>query len=908
MTQTPTTPPAQSPLAAAVDVNGGRIVDVSLRAEMSTAYMDYAMTVIKNRALPDVRDGLKPVHRRVLWGMYDGGYRPDRGYFKSARIVGDVMGQYHPHGDTAIYDTLVRMAQPWSLRCPLVDGNGNFGSQGDDGAAAPRYTEAKMTNLAMELMRDIDESSVDFVPNYDGRQSEPSVLPARFPNLLVNGSGGIAVGMATNIPPANLIEVNDAVQWALANPTATQDELLDAAMTFVKGPDFPTGATIAGRTGIEDAYRTGRGSIRMRGRAQIEEIHGRQCIVITDLPYQVNKDELLRKITALVTDGKINGIADLNDEGSSRVGMRLVVTLKRDAVAKVVLNNLYKHTDLQKSFGANMVAIVDGVPRTLNLAQFINHWLDHQMEVIARRTQHRYDKAFDRDHILVGLLKALDALDAVIATIRKSNSTEEARDALIALLGIDEVQARAILEMQLRRLAALEAQKITDEHTDLAAKMADYQDILASPDRQRTIISEELAEIVTKYGTERVTEIVGFDGDLNAEDFIPVEDMVVTITRGGYAKRTRSDQYRSQKRGGKGVKGAALRSDDIVDHFFVTSTHDRILFFTNQGRVYRAKAYELAEGGRDAKGQHVANILGFAEGETIAQVLNIANYQAADYLVLATRNGLVKKTALSEYDTRMSGGIIAVNLRDGDELVSAGLASDGDDLILVSAKGQAARFTASNDALRPMSRNTSGVTGMRFRDGDHLLTMLVIAPDETGDVFVATAGGYAKRTPVTDYPAKGRGGLGVIVAKTDEDRGDLVGATLVGDGDEIFAITAGGGVIRTPISTVRSTGRNTLGVRLINLKGADSVLSIARNPEGADDDTEVGDGVDAGEGVQGADVAEVAETAWAAWGSSLLKFAAFLGVVEGVLTVTTVGTLSSRAHPGSAPRRGYCEV
>lgn len=836
-----TAPIATSTPGTTTNASGGdRITDVSLRATMSDSFAAYAMSVIVSRALPDVRDGLKPVHRRSIFSMNDAGFRPDRAYVKCARIVGEIMGNYHPHGDTAIYDTIARMAQPWAMRQPLVDGQGNFGSEGDDKPAAMRYTEARLTPLAMELVRDIDEETVDFVPNYDGKNMEPVVLPARFPNLLVNGSGGIAVGMATNIPTHNLGEVNEAVQWYLANPTATDEDLLAATMQHVQGPDFPTAALIAGRSGIVDYLTTGRGSIRMRAVVEVtEDKRGRTRLVITELPYQVNKDALLRKVKELVEEGKIQGIADLNDEGSTRTGMKLVITLKRDAVAKVVLNNLYKQTDLQTSFGANMVAIVDGIPRTLNVAEMIRHWVNHQIEVIVRRTTYRLRKAQDRDHILTGLLAALDRLDEVIALIRASSSTDDAKQGLMNLLSVDDIQATAILEMQLRRLAALESQKIIDEHNELVAKIADYNDILGSPERQRTIIGEELAETVEKHGLPRATRIIPFEGDLNAEDFIPREDVVVTITRSGYAKRTKSDLYRSQKRGGKGVRGASLREDDLVEHFFVTSTHDTILFFTNQGRVYRAKAYELQEAGRDAKGQHVANILGFQPDEAIAQVLDIPNYDAAPYLVLATKGGLVKKTRLAEYNTRISGGLIAVNLRDGDELVSAALCSAEDDLLLVTAKGQAVRFNATDDAVRPMGRNSAGVTGVRFRDNDHLLAMRVIGADEAGDVFVATSGGYAKRTPVAEYPTKGRGGLGVVALKTDEGRGDLVGAVIVNAGDEVFAITSNGGVIRTPIDSVRSSGRSTMGVRLINLKGEDAVLSIAKNPEGADTDDDI---------------------------------------------------------------------
>ncbi|HEX7203067.1 MAG TPA: DNA gyrase subunit A, partial [Arthrobacter sp.] len=766
------------------DVLIDRVEQVDLQTEMQRSYLDYAMAVIVGRALPDVRDGLKPVHRRVLYAMFDGGYRPDRSFNKCARVVGEVMGQYHPHRDTAIYDALVRLIQDRTMRYPLALGQGNFGSPGNDGAAAPRYTETKMAPLAMEMVRDIDEETVDFQDNYDGKNQEPTILPARFPNLLVNGSSGIAVGMATNIPPHNLREVADGVQWYLANPTASREELLEELLLRVKGPDFPTGATILGHKGIEDAYRTGRGSVTMRAVVNVEELQGRTCLVVTELPYQANPDNLAIKIAELVKDGKIQGIADLRDETSGRTGQRLVIVLKRDAVPKVVLNNLYKHTELQSNFSANMLAIVDGVPRTLSLDAFIRHWVTHQMDVIARRTRYRLRKAEEEAHILRALLKALDMLDEVIALIRASNTTEAARDGLMELLDIDELQARAILDMQLRRLAALERQKIQDRHAELEELIAEYNAILGSEQRQREIISTELGEIVDKHGDDRRTRILmGYDGDMSMEDLIPEEEMVVTITRGGYVKRTRSDNYRSQQRGGKGIKGAQLRGDDVVEHFFVTTTHHWLLFFTNLGRVYRAKAYELMEAGRDAKGQHVANLMAFQPDEHIAQVLDLKDYQQAPYLVLATKRGLVKKTRLEDYDTNRSAGVIAINLRDGDELVSAQLVSETDDLLLVSRKGQSIRFTATEDALRPMGRATSGVTGMKFREDDELLAANVVT--DGSYVFIVTEGGYAKRTAVEEYRLQGRGGLGIKVAKLAEERGDLVGALIVQEEDEV---------------------------------------------------------------------------------------------------------------------------
>ncbi|QLD11921.1 DNA gyrase subunit A [Microbacterium oleivorans] len=816
--------------------NHGNIDQVDLQVEMQRSYLDYAMSVIVGRALPRVEDGLKPVHRRVIYGMYDGGYRPDKSYSKCARVVGEVMGQYHPHGDSAIYDALVRLVQPWSLRYPLADGQGNFGSPGNQGAAAPRYTETKMAPLAMEMVRDIDEDTVDFEDNYDGKTQEPVVLPSRFPNLLVNGSVGIAVGMATNIPPHNLREVAEGALWSLEHPEATRDELLEALMSRIHGPDFPTGAQILGTKGIREAYRTGRGSITMRAVIEVEEIHGRNCLVITELPYQVNPDNVALKIRDLARDGKITGIADIRDETSDRTGQRLVIVLKRDAVAKVVLNNLYKHTQLQENFGANMLAIVDGIPRTLPLDGFVTYWIEHQIEVIVRRTRYRLNEAEKRMHILRGYLKALDALDEVIALIRRSPTVDEAREGLKSLLEIDDLQADAILSMQLRRLAALERQKIVDEATELELKIADLNDILDTPSRQRTIIAEELTAIVDKYGDERRTHILhGFDGDMSMEDLIPQEEMVVTVTRAGYIKRTRSDNYRSQHRGGKGIKGAQLRADDVVEHFFVTTTHHWLLFFTTKGRVYRTKAYELPEAGRDAKGQHVANLLALQPGEEIAQILDIRDYGVAKYLVLATRDGKVKKTALSEYDTNRQGGVIAIRLRGqedeagGDELVSALLVDEGDDILLITRKGMSLRFSATDDALRPMGRSTEGVKGISFRDDDSLLSASVARSE--GYVFVVTDGGYAKRTSVDQYRTQSRGGLGIKVAKLNDDRGVLAGGLIVSETDEVLVVLASGKVVRSSVAEVPAKGRDTMGVVFARPADDDRILAIARNGE-----------------------------------------------------------------------------
>lgn len=815
----------------------GHIEQVDLQTEMQRSYLDYAMAVIIGRALPDVRDGLKPVHRRVIYAMYDGGYRPDRSFNKCARVVGDVMGQFHPHGDSAIYDTLVRLIQSWIMRYPLALGQGNFGSPGNDGAAAPRYTETKMAPIALEMVRDINEDTVDFQPNYDGKSLEPIVLPARIPNLLVNGSSGIAVGMATNIPPHNLREVAEGVEWFLKNPHATNEELLNALMARIKGPDFPTGAQILGTKGIEDAYRTGRGSITMRAVVNVEEIHGRTCLVVTELPYQANPDNLAIKIAELIKDGKVTGIADLRDETSGRTGQRLVIVLKRDASPKVVLNNLYKHTQLQENFSANMLAIVDGVPRTLSLDAFVRHWVDHQMDVIVRRTRYRLRQAEEEAHILRGLLKALDALDEVIALIRRSPTADEARSGLMEFLQIDEAQAQAILNMQLRRLAALERQKIQDRHDELMRMIAEYNAIIASETRQREIISEELGEIVNRYGDERRTQIMyGYNGDMSMEDLIPEEEVVVTITRGGYIKRTRSDQYRSQHRGGKGIKGASLRGDDVVEHFFVTTTHSWILFFTNLGRVYRAKGYELQEAGRDAKGQHIANLLEFQGGEHIAQVMELKSYKDAEYLVLATRGGMVKKSRLSDYDTNRTAGLIAINLREGDEVVSAFTVSDKDDILLVSRNGMSLRFHADDASLRPMGRSTSGVTGMKFREDDELISANVVT--EGSFVFVVTKGGYAKRTSVDEYRVQGRNGFGIKVAKLVEDRGALVGGLIVDEEDEVLVVMASGKVVRSNVNEVPAKGRDTMGVIFAKPGKGDSIIGVARNQDRQLDDSD----------------------------------------------------------------------
>ncbi|GGI15067.1 DNA gyrase subunit A [Galliscardovia ingluviei] len=820
---------------------GERIQPMDLQQEMRESYLAYALSVIVERALPDVRDGMKPVHRRVVYAMYDGGYRPDRGYNKCSRVVGDVMGKYHPHGDAAIYDTLVRMAQPWAMRYLLVDGQGNFGSPGDDPAAAMRYTECRMAPLAMEMVRDIDKETVDFVPNYDSKTQEPTVLPARFPNLLVNGSAGIAVGMATNIPPHNMREVVAGVHWALEHPEASREELLEALIGIIKGPDFPTGATILGHKGIEQAYRTGRGLITMRAVVNTEEINGRMCLVVTELPYQVNPDRLAQSIREGVRDGKIQGIADMRDETSGRTGQRLVLVLKRDAVPKVVLNNLYKHSQLQQTFGANMLALVDGVPRTLSLDAFIRHWITHQLNVIERRTRYLKREAEERDHILQGYLKALDMIDEVVALIRRSPDVDSARQGLIELLDVDQIQADAILAMQLRRLAALERQKIIDEHEELLRKIADYNDILAKPERQRAIVGQELDEIADKYGDERRTKILPYSGEMNMEDLIAEENVVVTVTHSGYIKRTKADEYRAQHRGGKGIKGAKLRENDVVDHFFLTSTHNWLLFFTNEGRVYRIKGYEVPEGSRDSKGSHVANLLQLGPDEHIQQVLSIPNYEVADYLVLATRSGKVKKTRLSEYDSARQGGLIAIRLNeleDGttDELVGANLCKAQDDIILVSKLGMSLKFQADDEQLRPMGRQTAGVQGMKFREGDELLAMDVVWGDSDKDLLVVTNEGFAKRTAINEYRLQGRNGFGVKAVALPDGRGSLVGALVVDEADQVMAIMKSGKVIRSDIAEVKRTGRNTQGVTLAKPDKGDEIISIARNAEHDDED------------------------------------------------------------------------
>ena len=826
--------------SAGEDINGGQLQISEFGREMKQSFIEYSMSVITARALPDVRDGLKPVHRRILYAMNESGIYPNRPHKKSAWTVGEVIGKYHPHGDFAVYEAMVRLAQWFSMRTPLIDGHGNFGSVDGDPPAAYRYTEARLSKIANEMLRDIDKDTVDWDPNFDETKKEPSVLPCRFPNLLVNGSQGIAVGMATNIAPHNLTEAIEATCYLIDNPDATVDEL----MQIMPGPDFPTGAIIMGSAGIKQSYETGRGSITVRAKAHVESTKtGRSRLVFTEIPYMVNKGTLQEKIAQLVNDKRIEGISDMRDE-SNQKGIRLVIELKKGVIPQVVLNNLYKHSQLQQTFGANMLALVDGVPRTLSLDAFIRHWVNHQLEVIARRTAYLKREAEERDHILQGYLKALDMIDEVIALIRASESAETARTGLMDLLDVDEVQADAILAMQLRRLAALERQKILDEHNELMRKIADYNDILAKPERQRKIVGDELDEIVAKYGDERRTKILPYSGEMNVEDLIAEENVVVTVTHSGFIKRTKADEYRAQHRGGKGIKGAKLREDDVVDHFFLTSTHNWLLFFTNKGRVYRLKAYELPEGSRDSKGQHVANLLQFGPDETIQTVLSIPNYDVAKYLVLATRSGKVKKTALAEYDSPRQGGLIAVRLmtdengENADELIGAALCNADDDIILVSKQGMSLKFEANDEQLRPMGRQTAGVQGMKFRDGDELLAMDVVQGDSDRDLLVVTNEGFAKRTAISEYRLQGRNGYGVKAVQLAEGRGSLVGAVIVEESDQIMAIMKSGKVIRSNVAEVKRTGRTTQGVTLAKPDKNDEIISIARNEETDEDDAE----------------------------------------------------------------------
>ena len=813
-------------------LSGGNIEPRALEDEMRTAFLDYAMSVIVSRALPDVRDGLKPVHRRVLFGMSELGLGPTRPRAKCSRIVGEVMGKYHPHGDSAIYDTLVRLAQNFSMRYPLVDGQGNFGSVDDDPPAAMRYTEARLARLAMEMLRDLDMDTVDFGPNYDGQHREPLVMPARFPNLLVNGSSGIAVGMATNIPPHNLREVIDATVAYVENPSLTVDEL----MHHVHGPDFPTGGIILGRSGIRDAYETGRGRVRVQARAHIEPLsHGKEAIIVTELPYQVKKGGdggLIQKIAALAQDKRIAEISDLRDESDKR-GMRLVIELKRDVIPKVVLNKLFKHTPMQTTFGVNIVALVDGVPRTLSLREVIHHYVEHQREVVVRRTKHELAQREARAHILEGLLIALANLDAVIELIRGSRDRETAREQLIERFELSLIQAQAILDLRLSQLTALESDQIKQEHADMLERIGELRAILGDELRVLALIKEELLEIRERFGDERRTEISAAEGDIDIEDLIADQQMVIAITHTGYIKSLPLDTYRQQHRGGRGVSGMDMKDGDFIEHLFICSTHDYLLFFTNRGKVYRSKVYELPEASRTAKGRALVNILPLREGERVQSVLSTRDYSEGRFLVFATRAGIVKKTEFGAYNTPINAdGIIAIKIRDDDELVAVRRTSGEDDILVVARSGQAARFHESQ--IRPMGRDTSGMKGMNVaRAGNRVLAMDVAADDQ--ELLVVTENGYGKRTALSDYPRKSRGTMGVKTITLTENKGALAGALVVREHEELVFISAGGMVQRTPVRGINRYGRASQGVRLMNLKDDDIVSAVALVAESDDD-------------------------------------------------------------------------
>jgi len=807
----------------------GRIEQVEIADEMKAAYLDYAMSVIVGRALPDVRDGLKPVHRRVLFGMHDSGMQPNRPYRKCARIVGDVMGNFHPHGDTSIYDALVRMAQDFSIRYPLVDGHGNFGSVDGDSAAAMRYTECRLSRIATEMLRDIEADTVDWTPNYDESREEPSVLPSRFPNLLVNGSSGIAVGMATNIPPHNLKETIAATVALIDNPGLTGADL----MKYMKGPDFPTGGIIMGSAGIREAYETGRGRVVVRAKAHTEPLkQGKTAIIVSELPYQVNKAQLIEKIAELVRDKSIPEISDLRDE-SDRSGMRIVIELKREAIAKVVLNKLFKHTSMQSTFGVNMLALADGVPRTLSLREMLRYYISHQKDIIVRRTRYELDKAKKRAHILEGLLIAIANLDEVIRIIRSSEDTEAAKMGLIERFGLSDEQAQAIVDLRLRNLTALERHKLEEEHRDLLERIAYLEGLLADESQIFGVIKEELLEIQQIYSDDRRTEILPSEDEIDIEDMIAVEEMVISITASGYVKRLPVSTYRLQHRGGIGVMGMDLKEGDYIEHLFITTTHHFLLFITSRGKIYRQKVHELPLGSRQSKGRHVANLLPLAQNEKIKAVIATKDYTDAKYLVFATKNGVVKKTRFLDYATTLKAdGIIAINLETDDELVAVAHTNGHDDLILVSSEGKAIRFHEYD--VRPMGRNTMGVTGMRLPEGHHVLGMCVAEDD--ADIFCVTCGGFGKRTPVSSYPTQKRGGQGVITIKDSPDRGDLVGIATVRNNHELMLISQEGTVIRVPVEGVRTTGRNTMGVRVMHLRGADKVSSMARLVGGANGD------------------------------------------------------------------------
>ena len=815
-------------MASADQLSGGNVELRDLEKEMRSSYLDYAMSVIVGRALPDVRDGLKPVHRRVLYGIQDLDLQPNRPYAKCARVVGEVMGRYHPHGDAAIYDTLVRMAQEFAMRNPLVDGQGNFGSIDNDPPAAMRYTEARLDRLATELLRDLDQDTVDFGPNYDESRQEPLILPSRFPNLLVNGSAGIAVGMATNIPPHNLTEAIDATIAYIDDPSIDVRGL----MQHVKGPDFPTGGLIVGRRGIREAYETGRGRVVIRARAHVEPLRqGKEAIVVTELPYQVAKGDgrndgsgLIRKIAEVVQDKKVPEVADLRDE-SDKSGVRLVIELKRDAIPKVVLNKLYKHTPMQTTFGANMVALVDGVPRTLDLRAIIHNYVQHQRDVVVRRTKHRLRRAEARAHILEGLLVALEDLDAVIELIRSSSDPDAARDGLIERFELSREQAQAILDLRLQRLTALEADKIRSEHADLVEQIRELREILGDEERVNGVIKEELEEIKASYADERRTELTVSEDEIDIEDLIADQQMVISITRSGYIKSLPLATYRQQKRGGVGVIGMDMKDDDYIEHLFVCSTHDYLLFFTNRGKVYRQKVYELPQGSRAGKGRALVNVLPLREGEFVRAVISTRDFSEGRYLVFGTRNGLVKKTELGAYNTPIKAdGIIAINIRDDDELVAVRRTDGDDDVIMVSRSGQAARFHEAH--VRPTGRDTTGVRGMNVERGDNRVLAMDIARDDA-ELLVVTENGYGKRTGVAEYPVKGRGAMGVKTIQLTEQKGGLAGALIVREHQDLVFISQGGMVQRTGVRGISRYGRASQGVRLMNLREDDCVSAVA---------------------------------------------------------------------------------
>jgi len=796
----------------------GRVEPVGLEEELQRSYLDYAMSVIVGRALPDVRDGLKPVHRRILWSMLESGLRPDRPHRKSVSAVGEVLKKYHPHGDQSVYDALVRMAQDWSMRAPLIDGHGNFGSVDGDPPAAYRYTEARLAPMALELLRNIEAETVDFIPNFDGYEQEPTVLPSRFPNLLVNGAGGIAVGMATNIPPHNMGEVIDAVAHYLDNPDSSTEEL----MRFIKGPDFPTGAVVMGKQGIKDMYETGRGSIKVRAVAHIEEgTAGRSKIVMTELPYQVNKARVAEKIAELANAGRLKDVADVRDE-SNKEGMRLVVYTKRAANPRVVLNQLYRHTQLQDNFGAIMLALVDGVPRTLNLAEMIGYYVDHQVDVVTRRTRYELKRAEERDHIVQGLLIALQNLDEVIKIIRGSQDADEARTKLMKKFKLSEIQANHILDMPLRRLTRLAREELEREHKDLLTRIRHLKALLKDPKKIRALIKEEILEIRGRFADERRTQLKAEEGELDAEDLITEEDVVITVSRAGYVKRQPIDAFKRQGRGGKGVIGANLKEEDVIKHVFTTTTHHWMLFFTSKGRVYRVKVHEIPESGRTARGTYAANLVGVSGDERVNAVIHLKDYDEGRLLLFATRRGMVKKTLLPEYDSPRTG-LAAINLRQGDELVDVLLTDGKDDVILVSRKGQAIRFRES--LVRPMGRQTAGVIGMRLAEDDEVIALGVVSQGE--ELISVTQQGYGKRSSLKDYPVKGRGGKGVIGHTLTRKTGLLAGAFVGTKEQDLFTISSSGKVQRVPAADIRRVGRASQGVRTMRVDEGGTVVAIA---------------------------------------------------------------------------------